>query len=113
MVIPSQERVYFCIDNLFNDRAHVDNLSKGSLLELLTTAMFESLILFDQEFSKQHGGIGMGFPLGPTIANIFLCCHEKNSLQNCLYEFKPVIYRRYVDDTFLIFSLETSHPKIL
>ena len=45
----------------------------------------------------------MGFPLGPTLTNIFPCYHEKICLQNCLSEFKPVFYRRYVDDTFLFF----------
>ena len=33
----------------------------------------------------------------------FLCYHEEIWLQNCPSEFKPVIYRRYVDDTFLLF----------
>ena len=65
--------------------------------------MSESLILFDQEFYKQHDGVAMGSLLGPTLANVFLCYHEKNWLQNCPSEFKPVIYRRYVDDTFLLF----------
>ena len=45
----------------------------------------------------------MGSPLGPTLANVFLCYHEKIWLQNCPSEFKPVIYRSYVDDTFLLF----------
>ena len=45
----------------------------------------------------------MGSPLGPTLANVFLCYHENIWLQNCPSEFKPVIYRRYVDDTFLLF----------
>ena len=45
----------------------------------------------------------MGFPLGPTFANVFLCYHEKIWIQNCPSEFKPVIYRRYVDNTFLPF----------
>ena len=65
--------------------------------------MSESLILFDQQFYKQHDTVAIGFPLGPTLGNVFLCYHEKVWLQNCPSEFKPVIYRRYVDDTFLLF----------
>ena len=65
--------------------------------------MSESLILLDQQFYKQHDGVAMGSPLGSTFANVFLCCHEKIWLQNCPSEFKPVIYRRYVDDTFPFF----------
>ena len=65
--------------------------------------MSESLILFDQEFYKQHDGVQMGSPLKPMLANVFLCYHEKIWLQICPSEFKSVIYRRYVDDTFLLF----------
>ena len=101
--IPLQETIDLCVENLFQDRTHVDNLSKDSFRELLTRTMSESLILFDQEFYKQHDGVTMGSPLGPTLANVFLCYHEKIWLQNCPSEFKPVIYRRYVDDTFLLF----------
>ena len=65
--------------------------------------MPESLILFDQQFYEQHDGVSMGSPLRLTFTNVFLCHHEKTWLQNFPSEFKPVIYRIYVDDTFLIF----------
>ena len=83
---------------------HFDNLLKDSFCEMLTRTMSDLLNLFNQEFYKQHGGVGMGSPLGPTLANAFLCYHEKNLLQICLSAFKPVIYRRYIDDTFLFFA---------
>ena len=102
MAVPSQEPIYLCVENLFKHRIHVDNLSKDSFLELLTT-MFESLISFNQEFYKQHGGVVIGSPLGPTVANVFLCYHEKIWLQSCPSEFKSVIYRKHGDDTFLHF----------
>ena len=65
----------------------------------------------------------MGSPSGPTLANIFLCFHEQIWLDNCPVEFKPVIYRRFVDDTFLLFRskehiekfrlyLNCQHPNI-
>ena len=92
-----------CVENLFQDRAHVDNLSKGSFRELFIRTKSESLILFHQQFYKQHHGVAMDSPLGPTLSNVFLCYHEKIWLQNCPCEFKPVIYRRYVDDIFLLF----------
>ena len=48
----------------------------------------------------------MGSPLGPTLANVSLCYHEKTWLQYCPSELKPVIYRRYDDDTPLFFHLK-------
>ena len=104
--IAFQEAINFCVENLFKDRTHVDNLSKNCFRDSLN--MSESLILFGHEFCKQHDGVAMGSPLGNTFSNVFLCYHENIWLQNCPSEFKPVIYRRYVDDTFLLFL--SKHP---
>ena len=46
----------------------------------------------------------MGSPLEPTLANIFMCHFEKIWLENCPAHFKPLVYRRFVDDTFLLFQ---------
>ena len=46
----------------------------------------------------------MGSPLGPTLANVFLCYWEEIWLSKCPQKFAPVYYRRYIDDTFLLFS---------
>jgi len=48
--------------------------------------------------------VSMGSSLGPSLANIFMCHMEKNWLNNCPISCKPLLYRRYVDDTFLVFS---------
>ena len=45
----------------------------------------------------------MGSALGPTLANAFLCFHEQIWLNERPDEFKPVYYRRYVDDIFVLF----------
>ena len=37
------------------------------------------------------------------MANISLCFPQQIWLDNCPVEFKPVIYRRFVDDIFLLF----------
>ena len=86
--------------------------------------MYVSIIsLFDGEFYKQIDRAAMGSPLGPTSANIFLCFHEKIWLDKCRVEFKPVIYTRFVDDTFLLYRskehigkfglyLNCQHPNI-
>ena len=45
----------------------------------------------------------MGLPLGPSLANAFLCSHEQIWLNDYPEDFKPVYYRRYVDDIFTLF----------
>ena len=81
--IPLQETIHLCVENVFQETTYVDNLSEDSFHELITRTMSESLILFDQQFYKQHGGVAMGSPLGPTFAIVCLCYHEKIWLQNC------------------------------
>ena len=44
----------------------------------------------------------MGGYISPTLANAFLCRHEGNWRNNCPPEFKPLFYRRYVDDIFVL-----------
>ena len=46
----------------------------------------------------------MDSPLGPTLANVFLCHWEEIWLKKCSEKFKPVYYKRYIDGTFLLFS---------
>ena len=60
--------------------------------------------LFNGNFYDQVNGVAMGSPLGPLLANIFLSHHEKIWLDNCPSEFKPFFYRRYVDDSFILFQ---------
>ena len=46
----------------------------------------------------------MGSRLGPTLANVFMCHFENIWLENCPAHLKPIVYRRFVDDTFLLFQ---------
>ena len=55
----------------------------------------------------------MGLPLAPTFANVFLCHHEAKWLESCPGEFAPVYYRRYVDDTFVLFRDKSHAPLFL
>ena len=55
----------------------------------------------------------MGSPLGPTFANIFMSHLENQFLENCPPDFKPTYYRRYVDDTCVLFRDESHAPLFL
>ena len=45
----------------------------------------------------------IGSPLGSTLVNAFLVHFEKNWLQKCPSDFKPLYYRQYLDDIFDLF----------
>ena len=44
----------------------------------------------------------MGSPLGPTLADVFMCHFENIWLENCPSHFKPIVYRRFVDAALLL-----------
>ena len=58
----------------------------------------------------QKDEVAMGSPLGSIFANIFMLAHEISWLKNTPY--KLILYRRYIDDTFLVFKSNTNIKKI-
>ena len=54
----------------------------------------------------------MGSPLAPVLANLFLGFHE-NDWINSFEGFKPLYYKRYVDDIIAVFEHETQADDFL
>ena len=106
--IPVRETIDITIRTLFDGKSTVVGIVKDLFRSMLELSVLHSYFLFDSELYKQKDGVGMGLPLGPTFANIFLCYHERRWLDDCPNEFKPKYYRRHVDDCFLIFD-DPSH----
>ena len=48
----------------------------------------------------------MGSALGSTLANMFLCQFEEQLMYDCSFDYEPISYRRYVEDSVLLFSSE-------
>ena len=92
------------MDTSFKESETVEGLSKTEFKELLSVATKDSHFIFDDTLYEQINGVAMGSPLGPTLANTFLVYHEKNWLENCPVEYRPLYYRRYVDDIFVLFN---------
>ena len=79
--------------------------------KVLDLTVGNSFFQFGNNFYRQIEGLGMGLPLSPVFASIFMGFHEKMWLNDCPSDFKPFFYRRYVDDTFLIFK-HKSHAQL-
>ena len=112
--IPLQETIQIIVKQLFTSPdSVVMGLTQEYFSQLLDLAVSNSFFLFNNKLYSQVDGLGMGLPLGPTFANIFLAFHEKSWLETCPSEFKPVFFRRYVDDCFILFSSADHIPKFL
>ena len=102
--MPLEETINICT-NLKYDNLHViEGINKFELKNLLSLATQESYFLLNDVLYKQKDGVTMVSTLGPTMANVFLSFYEVEWLEQCPNEFKPVFYRRYVDDIFVLFK---------
>ena len=104
--IPLDETIDICIRKLFGRKRKFKGFSKADFKEMLQLAVKDSLLIFNGKYYVQRDGVAMGSPLGPTLANVFLCYWEEIWLQKCPKRFAPMYYKRYVDDTFVLFSSE-------
>ena len=106
--VPVRETVDILLNSLFMSVETVGNLTKNNFRKLLELCISDSHFIFNGKHYMQHEGFAMGSPLSAPMANLFLCHHERNWLNDCPESFKPLLYRRYVDDTFLVFK-ERAH----
>ena len=112
--IPLKETISICVDTPFENNTKVNNLTKESFRSLLELATLDSFFTFDGKYYyKQKDVVAMGSPLGPNLANVFLCHFKEQWMSDCTIDYKPISYRRYVHDTFLLFSSELQVTKFL
>ena len=75
----------------------------------MTTKLGRGRVLNPEQMFRRCG-VAMSSPLGPTLANAFLIYQEKDWLEHCPLEYRPLYYRRYVDNIFVLFN-SAEHPK--
>ena len=103
--VPLHETINICLHNLFSSPTNVvARLPLTHFQSFLELALLNSYFIFNNILYRQVERLGMGLPLGPTLANIFMCSMEKDWLNECPATFCPVFHQRYIDDTFLLFK---------
>ena len=100
--VPLKETIDILVDKSFEsdwfNKRHSMQLQKQQLTDLLEIATTNQLFQFNGELYEQTDGVAIGSPLGPLLANVFMC-HSENQLEQ--KSMIPSFYRRYVDDTLV------------
>ncbi|XP_068728938.1 uncharacterized protein [Montipora capricornis] len=98
--VPLSETIDILVDKAFtNDwfnQTYDLNLEKEELTQLLEVATTNQLFQFDGQLYEQTDGVAMGSPLGPLMANVFMCHLEDKLARDGMV---PSLYKRYVNDT--------------
>ena len=81
--------------------------------KLLNFSVKDTHFVFNGQLFDRIDGVAKGLPLGPSLANILMCTLEQRYLNECRSELKPVLYHRYVDDTFCLFRSRSAIEKFL
>jgi len=98
--VPLSEVINILVDKaLTNDwfnQTYSLNFGKEELAQLLEVTTTNQLFQFDGQLYEQIDDVAMGSPLGPLMANVFMCHLEERLARDGMV---PSLYKRYVDDT--------------
>ena len=102
--IPLQETIDIATNLIFNHNPNLNN-TKKELKKLFLFATSQTHFIFNSKFYNQIGGVAMGSPLDPALANIFMGFYESKWLNEYNLS-KPKFHLIYVDDILAAFDKE-------
>ena len=103
--IPVDETIEIISNQIFANRVFFGGFDRSQFIKLLSLAVKKLPLYFQQSYLlKKIYDVAMASPTGHLFANILMSFSEKTWLHNCSFVIKPFLYRRYVDDCFLLFK---------
>ena len=108
--IPLEEIIQICADSLYESKLTPTIMDKVVFIELMNIATTSVEFSFNNRIYIQIDDVAMGSPLGPALANIFVGYQEEKLF---IDSNQPLIYFRYVDDTFAMFEDELNCNRFL
>ena len=120
--VPLDETINISIDKLYRS-PNPPNLPKEVMRTLLEFTTKQFHFIFDGKYYDQIDGVAMGWPLGPILANIFMCSFEERFINRYKTPNSPLTWTRYVDAHFCLYNnkhsvstfqsyLNACHPNI-
>ena len=101
--VPLAETIEICADALYNGELTPPPFPRAVFVELMQTATSSVEFSFNNIMHRQIDGVAMDSPFGSSFANIFVGYNEALLFKRVN---KPIMYYRYVDDTFAVFNDE-------
>ena len=101
--IPVDETIEIISNHIFANCKYFEGFNRPQFIQLLSLSVKNCHFTFNGWIYQHIDGVAMGSPLGPLFANIFMSFHKKSWFYNCPSLLKTLLYRRYVDDCFLLF----------
>lgn len=86
------------ITEFMKDKINNEHLNIKGFYSILKLVFENNVFTYKNKFYRQIKGVAMGTKCGPSIANIYISCLEKNFL----FIHKPLAYYRFIDDIFVI-----------
>ena len=78
------------------------SLSPSQVIDFLGFVLRATYFSYNGSFYEQQEGAAMGSPVSAVIANLYMEVFEEQALQSCDPQLRPRVWKRYVDDTFVI-----------
>ena len=78
------------------------SLSPAKIVSLLEFVLRSTYFLYNGAYYEQTDGAALGSPVSAVIANLYMESFEEEALQSCPPDCRPTLWKRYVDDTFVI-----------
>ena len=92
------ETINIFIGLIYNENQVIDRISKRYLRNMLILSKNEPYFISNELLYGEKDGVTMGYPLGPTFANAFLCFY-KEKCETILYNISQFI----MGDMIMIF----------
>ena len=107
--VPVNEAIEIVLDYMYEPRKIIDiPFNREQMKKLLEFSVKDAPFRFQEKIYRQINGVAMGNPLAPIIADLWM--QKMETKLNRFSKNRPVIWLRYVDDVFCLFT--TSETKI-